>query len=89
MRIQWPVYALTAMIFLAFALGVEFLSLGTSTIVGLFAVLCVLYAWVAYVMIKQKSVLELHAYITCSACGELTPKQGKHCMNCCEELIED
>ena len=66
------IYALTAMIFLAFALGVDSL-LGTSTVVGLFAVLCVLYAWVAYVMIKQKSVLELHAYITCSACGELTP----------------
>jgi RNA polymerase subunit RPABC4/transcription elongation factor Spt4 len=33
-------------------------------------------------MIKQKAVLELHAYVPCHNCGELTPAQGQHCMNC-------
>ena len=86
MRLEWPVYAFTAGIFLAFALSVQFLSLGTGAIVGLFVLLTVAYAWVAWVMIKQKAVLELHAYITCNACGELTPSQGKHCMNCSADL---
>ena len=82
MRLEWPVYAFTASVFLAFALGVQFLSLGTGTVVGLFVLLTVAYAWVAWVMIKQKAVLELHAYIACKTCGELTPSQGKNCMNC-------
>jgi hypothetical protein len=44
--------------------------------------LTVAYAWVAWVMIKQKAVLELHAYAPCQRCRELTPSQGQHCMNC-------
>ena len=82
MRLEWPVYAFTAGVFLAFALSIQFLSLGNGTVVGLFVLLTVAYAWVAGVMIKQKAVLELHAYITCNTCGESTPSQGKHCMNC-------
>ena len=86
MRLEWPVYAFTAGVFLAFALSVQFLSLGTFAVVGLFVLLTVAYAWVAWLMIKQKAVLELHAYITCKTCGELTPSQGKHCMNCGADL---
>ena len=82
MRLEWPVYVFTACVFLAFALGVQFLDLGTGAVVGLFLLLTVAYAWVAWVMIKQKAVLELHAYIPCNSCGELTPAQGQHCMNC-------
>ena len=86
MRLEWPVYAFSACVFLAFALSVQFLSLGTGTVVGLFVLLTVAYVWVARVMIKQKAVLELHAYIICNTCGELTPSQGKHCMNCGADL---
>ncbi len=86
MRLEWPVYAFSAGVFLAFALSVQFLSLGTGTIVGLFVLLTMAYAWVARVMIKQKAVLELHSYITCNTCGELTPSQGKYCMKCGAEL---
>jgi hypothetical protein len=86
MRLEWPVYAFTAGVFLAFALSIQFLSLGNGTVVGLFVLLTVAYAWVAWVMIKQKAVLELHAYINCNTCGELTPSQGKHCMNCGADL---
>ena len=86
MRLEWPVYAFSAGVFLAFALSVQFLSLGTGAIVGLFVLLTVAYAWVARVMIKHKAVLELHAYMTCNTCGELTPSQGKHCMKCGVEL---
>ena len=82
MRLEWPVYAFTACVLLAFALGGQFLSLGTGAGVGLFVLLPVAYAWVAWVMIKQKAVLELHAYTICNTCGELTPTQGKYCMNC-------
>ena len=82
MRLEWPVYVFTACVFLAFALGVQFLNLGTGAVVGLLLLLTVAYAWVAWVMIKQKAVLELHAYTPCSNCGELTPSQGTHCMNC-------
>ena len=88
MRLEWPVYAFTASVFLAFALGVQYLSLGTGAVVGLFVLLTVAYAWVAWVMIKQNAVLELHAYIACNTCGELTPSQGKHCMNCGEKSLE-
>ena len=66
----------------AFALGVQFLSLSTGAVVGLFLVLTVAYAWVVWVMVKQKAVLELHAYIPCESCGKTTPGQGKHCMHC-------
>ena len=86
MRLEWPVYAFTASVFLAFALGVQFLSLGSAAVVALFVLLTVAYAWVAWLMIKQKAVLELHGYITCSTCNEQTPLQGKHCMNCGAEL---
>ena len=86
MRLEWPVYAFTAGVFLAFALSVQYLSLGTGAVVGLFVLLTVAYAWVAWVMIKQKAVLELHSYIICNTCGELTPSQGKHCMNCGADL---
>ena len=86
MRLEWPVYAFTAGVFLTFALSVQFLSLGTFAVVGLFVLLTVAYAWVAWVMIKQKAVLELHAYNTCNTCGVLTPSQGKHCMNCGVDL---
>ena len=86
MRLEWPVYAFTAGVFLAFALSVQFLSLGTGAVVGLFVLLTAAYAWVAWVMIKQKAVLELHAYIICNTCGEPTPSQGKHCMNCGSDL---
>ena len=86
MRLEWPVYAFSASVFLTFALSVQFLSLGNGAIVSLFVLLTVAYAWVARVMIKQKAVLELHAYITCDTCGELTPSQGKHCMKCGAEL---
>ena len=82
MRLEWPVYVFTACVFLAFALGVQFLNLGTGAVVGLFILLTVAYAWVAWVMIKQKAVLELHAYVPCNNCGVLTPSQGTHCMNC-------
>lgn len=86
MRLEWPVYAFSAGVFLSFALSVQFLSLGTGAIVGLFVLLTVAYAWVAWVMFKQKAVLELHAYISCNKCGELTPSQGQNCMNCGAEL---
>ena len=86
MRLEWPVYVFTACVFLAFALSVQFLSLGTFAVVALFVLLTVAYAWVAWVMIKQKAVLELHAYISCDSCGELTPSQGKYCMNCGADL---
>lgn len=82
MRLEWPVYVFTACVFLAFALGVQFLDLGTGAVVGLFLLLTVAYAWVAWVMIKQEAVLELHAYAPCSSCTELTPAQGTHCMHC-------
>ena len=82
MRLEWPVYVFTACVFLAFALGVQFLNLGNGAVVGLFLLLTVAYAWVAWVMIKQKAVLELHTYVPCQGCGELTPSQGQHCMNC-------
>ena len=36
MRLEWPVYVFTACVFLAFALGVQFLNLGTGAVVGLF-----------------------------------------------------
>ena len=89
MRLEWPVYAFTASVFLAFALGVQFLSLGTGAVFGLFVLLTVAYSWVAWLMIKQKAVLELHGYITCDTCSEQTPSQGKHCMNCGAELVSD
>ena len=54
MRLEWPVYVFTACVFLAFALGVQFLNLGTGAVVGLFLLLTVAYAWVAWVMIKQR-----------------------------------
>jgi hypothetical protein len=82
MRLEWPIYAFTSGVFLTFALCVQFLSLGTGAVVGLFVLLTVAYAWVAWVMVKRKAVLELHAYISCDSCGELTPSQGKYCMNC-------
>ena len=82
MRIEWPVYVITAFVFLAFALGVQFLNLSTGAVVGLFLLLTVAYAWVAWVMIKRKAVLELHAYTSCLNCTNETPKQGTHCMNC-------
>lgn len=82
MRLQWPVYVFTACVFLTFALGVQFLNLGSDAVVGLFLLLTVAYAWVAWVMVKQKAVLELHAYHSCSGCSELTPTQGQHCMHC-------
>ncbi|GIR76231.1 MAG: hypothetical protein CM15mP78_09300 [Candidatus Poseidoniales archaeon] len=47
MRLEWPVYVFTACVFLAFALGVQFLNLGTGAVVGLFLLLTVAYAWVA------------------------------------------
>ena len=86
MRLEWPVYAFTAAVFLAFALSVQFLSLGTGAVFGLFVLLTVAYAWVAWLMIKQKAVLELHSYIVCKVCAEQTPSQGKYCMNCGAEL---
>jgi hypothetical protein len=82
MRLEWPVYVFTAGVFLAFALGVNFLELGEGAVVGLFLVLTLAYAWVAWVMVKQKAVLELHAYRPCSGCSALTPTQGQHCMHC-------
>ena len=82
MRLEWPVYAFTSDVFLTFALGVQFLSLGTAPVVGLFVLLTFAYAWVAWVMIKQKAVLELHAYIPCNTCNEQTPGQGAKCMHC-------
>ena len=82
MRLEWPVYVFTACVFFAFALGVQFISLGTGAVVGLFLVLTVAYAWVAWVMVKRKAVLELHSYIPCEACTKTTPAQGRHCMHC-------
>ena len=86
MRLEWPVYAFSASVFLAFALSVQFISLDTSVVVTLFVLLTMAYAWVAWIMVKQKAVLELHSYTICNACDELTPSQGKHCMNCGTEL---
>lgn len=86
MRLKWPVYVFSACVFLTFALSVQFLSLGADTIVALFVMLTVAYAWVAWVMIKQRAVLELHAYIPCNTCGDVTPAQGKYCMKCGAEL---
>ena len=34
MRLEWPVYAFSAGVFLSFALSVQFLSLGTGAVVG-------------------------------------------------------
>ena len=85
MRIKWPVYVFTAGVFLTFALGVQFLNLGTDAVVGLFLLLTVAYAWVAWVMVKQKAVLELHRYVECMLCNILTPQQGRFCMNCGKE----
>ena len=82
MRLEWPVYVFTAAIFFLFAIGVQFISLGKTAVVGLFIILTILYAWVAWVMIKRKAVLELHSYENCSSCGELTPSQGDYCMVC-------
>ena len=82
MRLEWPVYIFTAAIFFLFAMGVQFISLGKTAVVGLFIILTILYAWVAWVMIKRKAVLELHSYENCSSCGELTPSQGDYCMVC-------
>lgn len=82
MRIEWPVYVFTACVFLVFALGVQFMDLSTVAVVGLFLLLTVAYAWVAWVMIKRQAVLELHTYVSCNNCGQLTPAQGNHCMNC-------
>ena len=59
MRLEWPVYVFTACVFLAFALGVQFLNLGTGAVVGLFLLLTVAYAWVAWIMIKQKTAYEI------------------------------
>ena len=85
MRIKWPVYVFTAGVFLTFALGVQFLNLGNDAVVGLFILLTVAYAWVAWVMIKQRAVLELHRYVECMLCNILTPQQGRFCMNCGQE----
>ena len=82
MRLEWPVYVFTAAIFFLFAMGVQFISLGKTAVVGLFIVLTVLYAWVAWVMVKREAVLELHSYENCASCGELTPSQGDYCMMC-------
>ena len=82
MRLEWPVYAFTAGIFFLFAMGVQFISLGKTAVVSLFIILTILYAWVAWVMIKRKAVLELHSYENCASCGELTPSQGDYCMMC-------
>lgn len=82
MRLEWPVYVLTAGIFFLFAIGVKFLSFSKTALVGLFIVLAVLYSWVAWIMIKRKAVLELHSYQKCTSCGELTPTQGDYCMMC-------
>jgi len=41
MRLEWPVYAFTAGVFLSFALSVQYLSLGTGAVVGLFVLLTV------------------------------------------------
>ena len=87
MRLEWPVYVFTACVFLAFALGVQFLALGTGAVVGLFLLLTIAYAWVAWVMVKKKAVLELHAYRPCSGCSDLTPTQGHHCMHCGEAQV--
>ena len=82
MRLEWPVYVFTAAIFFLFAMGVQFISLGKTAVVGLFIILTTLYAWVAWIMVKRKAVLELHSYQNCSSCGELTPSQGDYCMMC-------
>ena len=82
MRLTWPVYVFTAGIFFLFAMGVQFISLGKSAVVGLFLILTILYAWVAKVMVNREAVLELHSYEKCQSCGELTPKQGDYCMMC-------
>ena len=82
MRLEWPIYIFTAGIFFLFAMGVQFISLGKTAVVGLFTILTILYAWVAWVMVKRKAVLELHSYENCSSCGELTPNQGDYCMMC-------
>ena len=82
MRLEWPVYVFTAAIFFLFAMGVQFISLGKTGVVGLFILLTILYAWVAWVMVKREAVLELHSYEKCQSCGELTPEQGDYCMMC-------
>ncbi len=82
MRIEWPVYVFTACVFLAFAVGVAYLDLSTAAVVGLFLVLTVAFAWVAYVIIKQKAVHEFHAKTTSDECSQATPKQGAYCMIC-------
>ena len=47
----------TARVFMAFALGVQFLNLGTGAVVSLFLLFTVAYAWFTHVIIKQKDVL--------------------------------
>ncbi len=82
MRLTWPVYVFTAGIFFVFAMGVQFISLSKTAVVGLFLILTILYAWVAWVMVKRNAVLELHSYERCASCGDLTPSQGDYCMTC-------
>lgn len=82
MRLEWTVYAFTSSLFFFIGALIYFFEAGPEAAAIVFAILTVLYAWVAWVMIKQKAVLELHAYQPCATCGELTPIQGSHCMNC-------
>lgn len=82
MRLEWTVYAFTSGLFLTIGMLIYLFNASPEVGAFVFAVLTVLYAWVAWVMIKRKAVLELHAYEPCPSCGALTPAQGSHCMNC-------
>lgn len=82
MRLEWTVYAFTASIFFTVGAIYFLFKPGPMVSAALFALLTVLYGWVAWVMIRRRAVLELHSYGPCSVCSVLTPQQGQHCMHC-------
>ena len=82
MRLEWTVYAFTSALFFTIGVLIYIFEAGPEVAAAVFAILTVLYGWVAWVMVKRAAVLELHAYQACTSCSALTPMQGAHCMNC-------
>lgn len=82
MRLEWTVYAFTSGLFFAIGVLMYIFEAGPEVAAAVFAILTVLYGWVAWVMVKRAAVLELHAYQACASCSTPTPIQGAHCMNC-------
>jgi len=82
MRLEWTVYAFTASIFFTVGALYFIFKPGPMVSTALFALLTMLYGWVAWVMVRRQAVLELHSYVPCPVCSVLTPQQGQHCMHC-------